>query len=280
VLALDIDLPDAATREAVLALADRIEHEDGAPPLSDQARAQIQRSDLLHVVARDGDAVLGYGQRAGLGAELTGTPEAIATVLDALAAPGLLIWSHGTHSRIAPLLEARGLIATRVLHQLRRPLDDLPADRPLPPGVVVRSFVRGQDDAAWLVANAAAFAMHHEQARWTRPDLTARLAEDWFDPTGFLLAVRDGDVLGFHWTKIHPDGAGEVYVLGVTPAAQGLGLGPALLTRGLRHLASRGCQYVLLYVDDDNAGAMRLYENVGFAMYDRDVQWLQSIEPT
>ena len=70
------------------------------------------------------------------------------------------------------------------------------------------------------------------------------MAEPWFDPAGFLLADRAGELLGYHWTKIHPDGLGEVYVLGIAPAAQGLGLGNALLVRGLRHLAGHGCPAV------------------------------------
>jgi mycothiol synthase len=99
------------------------------------------------------------------------------------------------------------------------------------------------------------------------------MVESWFDPAGFLLAERDDTLLGFHWTKTHDDGAGEVYVLGVSPDAQGLGLGNALLVRGLRHLQQRGCPTVLLYVDGDNTTAVRLYEKAGFTSYDTDVQW-------
>jgi mycothiol synthase len=99
------------------------------------------------------------------------------------------------------------------------------------------------------------------------------MAEPWFDAADFLVAERAGELLGFHWTKVHPDGAGEVYVLGVSPNAQGLGLGRALLVRGLRLLAAHGCPVVLLYVDGDNDTAMRLYERDGFTEYDLDVQW-------
>jgi mycothiol synthase len=42
---------------------------------------------------------------------------------------------------------------------------------------------------------------------------------------------------------------------------------------GLKHLADAGCTDVLLYVDDTNAGALRLYESVGFTRYDADTQW-------
>jgi mycothiol synthase len=121
--------------------------------------------------------------------------------------------------------------------------------------------------------NAAAFALHPEQGRWSAADLRAREREAWFDPAGFFLARRAGRVIGFHWTKIHPDGAGEVYVLGIDPDAQGGGLGAALLTIGLDYLRRRGCPRVLLYVDDSNTAAMGLYQRYGFTSADRDVQW-------
>jgi mycothiol synthase len=264
---------DAGTRAAVLQLAERIEAEDGAPPLSDQTLTRLGATDLDHFVARAGGDVIGYAQRDADGAEIAAESAALPALLDAVPAPGLLIWSHGRRSRLVDAFDERGFERIRELHQLRRPLDSLPEDPPLAEGVEVRAFRPGQDDAAWLAVNAAAFATHPEQGRWTQADLQARIDEPWFDPAGFLLAERDGVLLGYHWTKVHPDGVGEVYVLGIAPAAQGLGLGKALLTRGLRHLADRGCPQVLLYVDGDNPAAIGLYERAGFASYDLDVQW-------
>lgn len=114
----------------------------------------------------------------------------------------------------------------------------------------------------------------------TRADLEARMAEDWFDAEGFLLAVReaDGTLLGFHWTKVHPGiGAhppmGEVYVVGVTPEAQGMGLGKALTIAGIEHLHGKGLQAIMLYVDGDNAAAVALYRKLGFTRWDVDVMY-------
>ena len=115
-------------------------------------------------------------------------------------------------------------------------------------------------------------------------DLRAREQEAWFDPEGFLLAWRGdpddgGTLLGSHWTKVHPPGdaadeaVGEIYVLGIDPDAQGLRLGSALTDLGMAHLRARGLGQVLLYVEESNEAAVRLYESRGFRRHSVDVSW-------
>jgi mycothiol synthase len=71
----------------------------------------------------------------------------------------------------------------------------------------------------------------------------------------------------------HHDAIGEVYVVGVDPSEQGRGLGPALTLIGLHHLQSQGLDEVLLYVDESNVNAIRVYEGLGFTRYATDVSW-------
>jgi mycothiol synthase len=66
---------------------------------------------------------------------------------------------------------------------------------------------------------------------------------------------------------------GEIYVLGIDPAAQGLRLGRALTDLGLAHLRACGLADVLLYVEEDNVAAVRLYESRGFRRHSVDVSW-------
>ena len=197
----------------------------------------------------------------------------------------LRVWAHGEVDGSAELATARGYTRARVLLQMRRPLSGVEPDpRPtLPDGVTVRPFRPGLDEAAWLQVNARAFAAHPEQGRWTPEDLALREAEPWFDPAGFFLAWRDEPVgprlLGSHWTKVHPAGdadeapIGEVYVLGIDPDAQGLGLGRALTDIGLAHLRRSGLSHVLLYVEEENTAAVTLYERTGFTRHAVDVSW-------
>ncbi|MEV7966547.1 mycothiol synthase [Sphaerisporangium sp. NPDC088356] len=206
----------------------------------------------------------------------------------ALAESGgrLRLWAHGDHPEAARLAASTGFARVRSLWRMRRSLlEPLPAAKP-PEGVRLRAFEPGADEEAWLALNARAFAHHPEQGSWTMDDLLLREREPWFDPAGFFLAIRSGDPLklaGFHWTKVHGDddpGAphghqaiGEVYVVGVDPAEQGSGLGRALTLAGLEHLRSRGLAQVMLYVDEDNPSAIRLYESLGFTQWDVDAMY-------
>lgn len=267
--------PAPPERARIRDLATQFEDRFGNPPLSDQALTQLGSPAVRHVVVTDGDRLAGYGQLAGDSLEIAADASVAGAVLRGFGTlpAGTLIWTHGEHSPLRRALEDRGARPVRVLLRLSRALHDLPAPRQPAAGVTVRTFVVGQDETEWVRVNARAFAHHAEQGRWTKDDLRAREAEDWFDPAGFFLAIRDSDLLGYHWTKVHRGDVGEVYVLGVDPDAQGLGLGGALLDAGLAYLATRGCAEVMLYADEDNAGAVRLYESSGFRVTDRDLQW-------
>lgn len=193
----------------------------------------------------------------------------------------LRLWAHGGGSGAEALALSMGFERVRSLWQMRRSLfAPLPAFE-LPSGVRLRAFVPGQDEEAWLKVNAAAFAHHPEQGAWTLEDLQLRERESWFNPAGFFLAERDDRLVGFHWTKIHGsssddhghDPVGEVYVVGVDPSQQGTGLGKVLTLVGLCHLRSRGLAQVMLYVDEANEAAIRLYSGLGFSRWDVDVMY-------
>jgi mycothiol synthase len=66
---------------------------------------------------------------------------------------------------------------------------------------------------------------------------------------------------------------GEVYVVGVDPGFPGGGLGRALTLAGLHHLRAVGLGGVMLYTDEDNDRAVRLYTSLGFSRYAADVSY-------
>nr|WP_244501286.1 mycothiol synthase [Streptomyces sp. TP-A0874] len=284
--------PDVV-REVVQLIAEGA-RTDGREAVSEQGRLLLAggaREGVRHLLLRAADGTLiGYAQIDGTdpveapSAELLVHPahrgrghgRALAQALLRETDRRLRVWAHGGGPAARHLAQVLGMTLFRELRQMRRPLAGLELDEPrLPEGVTVRTFRPGEDDEAWLAANAAAFAHHPEQGSLTQQDLDARKAEPWFDPLGFFLAVReDGRLVGFHWTKVHAgEGLGEVYVLGVDPQAQGGGLGKALTAIGLRHLASRGLPTAMLYVDADNAPAVKVYEGLGFTTHETDLMF-------
>jgi mycothiol synthase len=185
-----------------------------------------------------------------------------------------LAWSHGDHPAARALAERFGFHAARRLLQLRMPLSGTYLTTE-PSGVMIDSFVPGADDDAWVALNARVFAGHPEQGRLTVDDLHARMAETWFDADDFLVA-RDsgGAMIGYNWLKIEPaPEPGEIYVIGVDREHAGMGLGRALMQRGLARLTARGCTSAALYVEEDNSPAVPLYRSLGFTDYTVDVQY-------
>ena len=271
---------------------------DGVRPVSEETELRLQHGGPpggRDLVVRDGGVLAGYARYDEGVAELVVHPDrrrrgfGTALVHQLLELSGdrpLSIWAHGDLPGSAELLAPHGFERARVLLQMRRDLagvDPEPSTR-LPGDVRVLPFRPGRDEGAWLRVNARAFATHPEQGAWTAEDLRLREAEPWFDPAGFLMAWRGdpdagGELLGSHWTKVHAPGdagdeaVGEVYVLGIDPSAQGLGLGRALTDLGLAHLRGRGLRQVLLYVEEENAAAVRLYTGRGFTRYAVDVSW-------
>jgi mycothiol synthase len=178
----------------------------------------------------------------------------------------LRLWSHRDHPAAARIAEHKNLARVRELLLMRLDND---VELPEPgwrDGIGVRTFVPGQDEAAMVAVNKRAFDWHPEQGLLTVADVEATEKEAWFDPDGFFLAIDHDKVVGFHWTKVHGDNTGEVYVVGVDPDAQGGGLGRALTLVGLRHLRARGVRETILYVESDNKPAVTVYTRLGFTL--------------
>ncbi len=279
--------PEPAEVGEIVALLSAAAAAGGGGPVSEPVLLRLRRGRTgEHLLAHDDGTLTGYAAldpRADRPtAEIAVHPDhrrrgigtALADAVVERVGSGLWLWAHGEHPGALRLAERHGMRRARELWQLRRSLAEPIQHRALPDGLRLRAFVPGQDEAAVVEVNNRAFIWHPEQAGWEVEQLTEREEEPWFDPAGFLLAVDDtGRLLGFHWTKVHPDGTGEVYVLGIDPEAQGTGLGAALTAAGLEYLAGRGLAEVMLYAESDNDAAVRMYEKVGFRHHRTDVEF-------
>jgi mycothiol synthase len=300
---------------AVVELVDEVTDTDGVRPLSEHVMLHLryggdERARNFLVRSQDergSDEIVGYAHLdttdavEGASAELAVSPKhrgmgygrklVEALIAETSDRTRLRLWAHGTGSGATDLARSMGFKRERVLWQMRRSLFAPVPEPTWPDGVVVRTFVVGQDEQAWLEVNNRAFANHPDQGTWTLDDVKMREQEPWFDASGFFLAESEGRLVGFHWTKVHGgehppaeethshdhahEPIGEVYVVGVDPSMQGKGLGPALTLRGLQHLRARGLSQCMLYVDEANTNAIRTYERLGFSKWDVDVCFLQ-----
>ena len=173
------------------------------------------------------------------------------------------------------IAEARGagLVQVREVLQLRR---RLPLDRCS--DCHCRPFDPNRDIEGFLAVNNRAFAWHPDQSDWTTHHLSERMGQRWFSTEGFLVHDQDGTIDAFCWTKVHPatdvdPQLGEIYVIGVDPAAHGHGLGTQMVLAGLDHLASLGIGTAMLHVESDNRAALALYDRLGFHQHSSHQWW-------
>ncbi|QKY20063.1 ribosomal protein S18-alanine N-acetyltransferase [Halolamina sp. CBA1230] len=91
--------------------------------------------------------------------------------------------------------------------------------------------------------------------------------EQFLGNRGFLVALRDGAVVGYAIADLRSNNGrdlGHLKDIAVHPEAQGEGVGRALLRRVLFTLAVAGAAVVKLEVREENDVAQSLYEDVGF----------------
>ncbi|MCW2768576.1 MAG: mshD [Aeromicrobium sp.] len=263
---------------SLLELADRAAATDGVDPFNEASRFalrdRVRARVLVQQSSRDGVVVAAAYATGDAPVEIVVDPEHRRAglgrrILDELLADGeQQFWAHGDLPAAQALAASAGLSPARSLLVLRLTFDGPPATERVPGGVTLRTYTPADADAI-VAVNARAFAHHPEQGAMDRADLDRRMSSDWFDPDGLFVAERNGQVLGFHWTKVE-GGIGEVYVVGIDPDAQGGGLGTALTARGLRHLYERSLPVVDLYVEGDNAPALKVYRNLGFQDWKKD----------
>ena len=274
---------------------------DGASPVSDQAvlaAAQGQRTLLLFTESGPSPrpaalGVIGQGE-----VDLVVRPSERGRGIGG-AALGILLgrggeqtelraWAHGENPAAEALLRRAGFDPVRSLYRMALDPALLPHDGrdplelPTPPGLRLRAFdpERRGGAAAWVRANAAAFAAHPEQGRITEADFALMRQEAWFDPADLiLLAEEPGDELaGSTWIKTVRSPSGEppeceLYAVGVRPEYAGRGLGRLLLDVTLARMAGHRPARVTLYVDGENEPAVRMYEHASFTVDSRSRQW-------
>jgi mycothiol synthase len=277
---------DEALRAVVDALIHAATAHDGVPPVGEHKYLKLHNgADAARaILAWDGVLLVGYAQllltehlataeivvhpehrRQGIGRRVLAAVEAAAR--DA-GATELRLWAYGALPASQAIAGHREIAPSRSLLQLQVPLTNLPSTS-VPAGYAIRTFDVERDSAAWLHLHNAVFADHPENGTWSQDDLRMRLAQPWFSAGDFLLAERDGRLVGFNWLKRVPEAPpehpeGEIYIIGVGDTERGRGLGRSLALLGLHHLRAEGMESCTLFVEADNGPALALYRSLGF----------------
>lgn len=185
-------------------------------------------------------------------------------------------------------LGRRGFSVVRFGYEMLRPsLDDIP-DRALPAGIEVRPVEPGHRRAIFD-AEVEAFAGHWgasvedgSDARWEE------FQEDPFnrDTELWQVAWAGDEIVGMVRPFINDEENATQGVrrgwcenISTRAAWRGRGVATALICRALRALRDRGMTEAALGVDAQNeTGALRLYESMGFRAVFREVEWRRPLD--
>ncbi|MFK4292714.1 mycothiol synthase [Bacillus sp. RC240] len=176
------------------------------------------------------------------------------------------------------VLEEAGFIPTRIWWGMGIELKGNVSTPIWPNGVTVRHYISGVDDEGLHRAFNEAFADHWNSQPSTLEEFLQRTERDGFHPTLWSLAMFEGDVIGFIFSKKGTDNKAEITHLGVRRSKRKEGLGLALLQYAFGQFYEEGISKVHLNVDSENiTGAPRVYEAAGmevqskFVRFDKEV---------
>ena len=287
-------------RQQVLDLIQRSAIFDNSPPIAEHILLHLRhggdKSDS-HLVHQEQSKVIGYAHLdqtdlvAGPSVELIVDPDhrsfgigkQLLSKAVEICGSKLRLWVHNENLAANNLATSFNFEKIRTVLQMQKQLTEIEKLPEIDPKIIIRSFLPGLDSNDWLSLNNKVFKDHPEQSDWQLSDLNHRLGEEWFDEKGFFIASLNNQMIGSTWTKIH--GAlthdhggshdhlaiGEIYITAVDPAHSGSGLGRALTITALNYLKYQGLTDAMLYVDFDNARALKLYKSLGFAESGKDI---------
>jgi mycothiol synthase len=155
---------------------------------------------------------------------------------------------------------------------------DLPEPR-WPSGIAVRSYEPADARSVHALLDDGYGGWDNDFVELTHDDWVSRMTgDDEFDPGFWLLAERDGELVGcaLNWKPLQR--RGWVKDLVVRADERGAGLAKALLYEGFRRSAAAGASQVGLKVVAANpTGAVELYERVGFVTDRRYQIWVKRL---
>ena len=152
--------------------------------------------------------------------------------------------------------------------------------QPIPPGVLpggwIVRYVAGEDEFEQRVA------LHREVWHPSRVTLEAyrrMRTMPGYSPELDLVAVSaDGILASYCICWLDPmSKIGEFEPVGTRAAYRRKWLGKAVMLEGLRRLKATGMQTAIVYSVNSNEASMKLYESVGFKVYNRSYNYVKRV---
>jgi mycothiol synthase len=182
---------------------------------------------------------------------------------------------------VAEILESLGFKIERYSFILERGGSTLPAPD-FPEGIFVHHLA--PDDLEGIQQFADCINEEFRDLAGHTPS-SAKFIQTFFEgeeyiPQGLCLLKRGPEPIGTIWMMHDVENmkAGEIGALGILEQFRGMGLGRSLLRYGYNFLIGQGLDPVILSVNGENSGAIRLYESEGFQLTESVVCY--SVDPT
>ncbi len=194
--------------------------------------------------------------------------------------------AHAEDGDRISLLTSSGFKPDRYFCRLARSLSEPIPEPQFPQGFTLIQFPGEQDSEAWVEMYNQSFIDH-----WNHHDLTVKkfkydLAKpDYRNDLDLIAAADDGKFVAFCYCEISVDecdrtgrNEGWIACLGTRRGFRKIGLGRAMLLAGLHRLKAAGVETAILGVDADNqSGAMKLYESVGFHNIRNSIAYVKDV---
>jgi mycothiol synthase len=195
-------------------------------------------------------------------------------------------WARAEDGDRISLLTSSGFKADRYFFRMARELSEPIPEPQFPEGFWMRQFPGEQDAEAWVEMFNQSFIDH-----WNHHDLTIEkfkydLAKpDYRNDLNLIAVADDGTFVAFCYCQISAEkcdrtGRNEGWIasLGTRRGFRKIGLGRAMLLAGLHRLKAAGVETAILGVDAENqSGAMRLYESVGFHNIRNSISYVKDV---
>ena len=277
----ELDGNDAA---ALVALAGRVLEVDGGHPVVGEEgflRGRFLSGESTGAFTEDGELVAAAGVRpvgettAGIGAvhpAHRGQGLGI-RLLDWILARAARVETEALTDAADKLFRVRGLRRTFAEDIMRADLLRMAPAPGLPPGVTLTGWEAAGSQRFFDVYSAA-FADRPGFPGWSHEQWTDWIAgDDEFAPQWTVLATKDGRDAGFVAGARDGDGPGWIVQVGVIPQLRGCGLGAGLTGEAMRRMRADGVDAAMLDVNENNPGAARTYERLGFQRIGRRARY-------